>query len=207
MPPDSPKTAYEVLELAPDADADEVDRAFRRLALANHPDLAPPPFQALSAEVFAPILRAYAILSDPPQRQRYDDALGRGEVPDLEALAGDPPRPRLVEILQRIPPLGIACDIDELTADMDSHLRLMLAAKDGSGILLDPKSVKEFSEALRNLSLTRKTELDVIEKAEKRASEKATKAAAETAVKVARAKGVTKETIAAIREHILGGEG
>lgn len=84
--------------------------------------------------------------------------------------------------------------------------KLMLAERDGEGIQLSSKEAKEFSEALRNLALMRKTELDVLEKAEKRASEKATKAAAEKAVTAARSKGLSKETVQAIRMAVLGSE-
>lgn len=84
--------------------------------------------------------------------------------------------------------------------------KLMLAEKDGEGIQLGPKEAKEFSEALRNIALMRKTDLDVIEKAEKRAGEKATKAAAEKAVTAARSKGLSKDTVDAIRFAVLGSD-
>lgn len=84
--------------------------------------------------------------------------------------------------------------------------KLMLAERDGEGIQLSSKEAKEFSEALRNLALTRKTELDVIEKAEKRAAERATKEAAEKATKIARSKGLSKDTVDAIRHAVLGSE-
>lgn len=84
--------------------------------------------------------------------------------------------------------------------------KLMLAENDGEPLQLSTKEVKEFSEALRNIALTRKTELDVIEKAEARAREKATKEAAEKATTAARAKGVSKDTVDAIRMAVLGSE-
>lgn len=84
--------------------------------------------------------------------------------------------------------------------------KLMLAEKDGEGIQLGPKEAKEFSEALRNIALMRKTDLDVIEKAEKRAGDKATKAAAEKAVTAARSKGLSKDTVDAIRFAVLGSD-
>lgn len=96
--------------------------------------------------------------------------------------------------------------------DMNAQLlganmfKLMLAGQDGEGVQLSSKEAKEFSEALRNIALTRKTELDVIEKAEKRAAEKATKAAAEKAVTAARSKGLSKDTVEAIRYAVLGSD-
>jgi len=89
--------------------------------------------------------------------------------------------------------------------------RLMLASQDGEGIQLSPKDAKDFADALRSIALTRKTDLDVIEKAEKRAAEKATAlataAAAEKATTAARQKGLSKDTVEAIRYAVLGSDG
>src|SRR5206468_1327723 len=46
----------------------EIRRAYRRLALAHHPDRAGP----ASAETFARIAEAYHMLSDPTARTAYD---------------------------------------------------------------------------------------------------------------------------------------
>lgn len=97
--------------------------------------------------------------------------------------------------------------------DMNAQLlganmfKLMLAGREGEGVQLSSKEAKEFSEALRNLALTRKTELDVIEKAEKRAADKATKAAAESVTRAARSKGLSKDMVDAMRHAVLGSEG
>ena len=87
----------------------------------------------------------------------------------------------------------------------NNMFKLMLAEHDGEGIQLSSKEAKEFSEALRNLALTRKTEQDVIEKAEKRAADKATRAAAEAVGKVAKRfeGGFTKDMIDAVKREIL----
>ena len=85
--------------------------------------------------------------------------------------------------------------------------KLMLAAKDGEGIQLGPKDAKDFADALRSIALTRKTDLDLIDKAEKRAAEKAKLAAAESVTKAARAKGLSRDTVEAIRHAVLGSEG
>lgn len=84
--------------------------------------------------------------------------------------------------------------------------RLMLAAKDGEGIQLTPKDAKDFADALRSIALTRKTDLDVIEKAKKLAADEATKAAAEKATTAARNKGLSKDTVEAIRFAVLGSD-
>ena len=85
--------------------------------------------------------------------------------------------------------------------------RLMLASKDGEGIQLGPKDAKDFADALRSIALTRKTDLDVIEKAEARAASRATKDAAEKATTAARQKGLSKDTVDAIRFAVLGSDG
>lgn len=84
--------------------------------------------------------------------------------------------------------------------------KLMLAAKDGEAVQLSPKEAMEFSGALRNLALLRKTEIETIEKAEKRAAEKATKEAAAKVTKAARAKGLSKEMVDAMHHAVLGSD-
>lgn len=84
--------------------------------------------------------------------------------------------------------------------------RLLLAANDGEGIQLTPKEAKEFSEALRNLALARKTDLDVVVKAEERAAAKARIEAADKATTAARSKGLSKDTVDAIRRAVLGSD-
>jgi molecular chaperone DnaJ len=59
---------YAVLGVARAATGAEIRRAYRRLALAHHPDRAGP----ASAETFARIAEAYHMLSDPTARTAYD---------------------------------------------------------------------------------------------------------------------------------------
>ncbi|MFZ6178023.1 DnaJ C-terminal domain-containing protein [Nannocystis pusilla] len=61
---------YAVLGVAADATLDEIKRNYRRLALASHPDRHPGDVEA--EERFRAISTAYAVLSDPAQRARYD---------------------------------------------------------------------------------------------------------------------------------------
>jgi len=61
---------YELLGLDRDADASEVKAAYRRLALKYHPDRNPGDREA--EEKFKNINEAYAVLSDPEKRGRYD---------------------------------------------------------------------------------------------------------------------------------------
>ena len=60
---------YEDLNVARDADSSQIQRAYRRLARENHPDVNKDP----AAEGrFKDISEAYAVLSDPEERKRYD---------------------------------------------------------------------------------------------------------------------------------------
>ena len=68
---------YKVLSLEhrPDVGAEEIKRAYRRLALRYHPDVCPPSRRAESTELFLELRRAYETLSDPARRLRYDAEL------------------------------------------------------------------------------------------------------------------------------------
>jgi molecular chaperone DnaJ len=58
---------YDVLGVDKSADDSEIKRAYRELARKFHPDLNPE-----GAETFKQINEAYAVLSDPRERSRYD---------------------------------------------------------------------------------------------------------------------------------------
>jgi curved DNA-binding protein len=60
---------YEVLGVSRDANADELQRAFRQLARRHHPDVNKDPS---AEERFKEINEAYGVLSDPATRARYD---------------------------------------------------------------------------------------------------------------------------------------
>ncbi|MGH3781849.1 MAG: DnaJ C-terminal domain-containing protein [Pseudonocardiaceae bacterium] len=82
---------YEVLGVARDAGADELQQAYRRLARANHPDINNDP---AAEERFKEINEAYHVLADPDTRRRYDrfGADFRQVPPDYErATAGAGP--------------------------------------------------------------------------------------------------------------------
>jgi len=61
---------YEVLGVTPEAGADEVKAAYRKLAMRYHPDRNPGNKEA--EERFKQISEAYAVLRDPDARARFD---------------------------------------------------------------------------------------------------------------------------------------
>lgn len=69
---------YEALGVAKDATADEIRAAYRKLAKKHHPD------KGGDKERMAAINDAYAVLSDPNRRKRYDDT-GKTDETDIDA--------------------------------------------------------------------------------------------------------------------------
>lgn len=60
---------YETLGVARDATADEIQRAYRKLARTYHPDMNKDPG---AESTFKDIAEAYDVLSDPTDRKKYD---------------------------------------------------------------------------------------------------------------------------------------
>lgn len=74
------KCHYEVLGVERDADADELKKVYRKLALKWHPDKNPDNLEECTAQ-FRLIQQAYEVLSDPQERAWYDkhrEAILRG---------------------------------------------------------------------------------------------------------------------------------
>ncbi|KAI4609854.1 uncharacterized protein J4E87_010971 [Alternaria ethzedia] len=63
---------YEVLGLETEATADDVKKAYRKMALKCHPDKAAPDEKEAANKAFQEIAFAYAVLSDDRRRRRYD---------------------------------------------------------------------------------------------------------------------------------------
>lgn len=63
---------YDVLGVARTADAEEVKRAYRRLAMKHHPDRAADADKHDAEQRFREAAEAYEVLGDPAKRQRYD---------------------------------------------------------------------------------------------------------------------------------------
>lgn len=63
---------YEVLGIAKNASQQEIEQAYRKLAVQYHPDRVPPDKKDEAREKFKEISEAYAVLSDSNKRRQYD---------------------------------------------------------------------------------------------------------------------------------------
>jgi curved DNA-binding protein CbpA len=89
-------TYYDLLGVSPCAQPSSVRTAYRRLAQRYHPDKMPGNVKA--EQVMAALNEAYAVLSDPRQRARYDEHIERTS--DLARLAEERAHASFVERLE-----------------------------------------------------------------------------------------------------------
>ncbi len=91
------RSYYEILRVPRTAKAREVKSAFHGFSLLYHPDRhvgASDEVVRLAAEIYKRGVEAYACLSRPPLRERYDRALEDGKLRlDASAVAEDLPAP------------------------------------------------------------------------------------------------------------------
>ncbi len=66
----SKRDYYEILEISKSASADEIKKAYRKMAIKFHPDKNPG--DKVAEEKFKEAAEAYEILSSPEKKQRYD---------------------------------------------------------------------------------------------------------------------------------------
>jgi hypothetical protein len=99
MPPNENPSLYDLLEVSNTVGVVELRQAFRQLSKRYHPDTTTLP-QAQAQESFRQLQQAYAVLSDPISRNRYDSQLlqpaaaaSAQRVPAQPPLRTTPPRP------------------------------------------------------------------------------------------------------------------
>lgn len=82
------KDFYKVLGVPDTATADEIKKAYRKLAQTHHPDANPG--DASAEDRFKEISEAYATLSDPEQRKEYDQVRRLAATGGFQGFGGQP---------------------------------------------------------------------------------------------------------------------
>jgi DnaJ-class molecular chaperone len=126
----SSRDYYKILGVDRHADQAAIKRAYRRLALQYHPDVAR---TRRSPARFLEIQEAYAVLSDPEKRRQYDGLRpegGRGKVspsgPRPRApRASAPPRSALFRLLLEVPGLSLGVSVGRFGSSDDRKPRRM----------------------------------------------------------------------------------
>ena len=85
---------YELLRVSPTASREELRQAFRSLSKRYHPDTTDLPTDE-AERVFRQLRQAYAVLSDPMARQRYDGELHQVALAPTPVVSAPAPRASL----------------------------------------------------------------------------------------------------------------
>ncbi|KAJ4309567.1 hypothetical protein N0V84_011441 [Fusarium piperis] len=85
----TPRDYYADLELPPTADAADIRKQYRKLALKYHPDRNPGREDEVNTQ-FQVIQSAHEILSDPDQKAKYDASRARNRYPGASGVKGNP---------------------------------------------------------------------------------------------------------------------
>jgi curved DNA-binding protein CbpA len=79
------RTHYQLLDLHPSASLSDIRRSYRELSKQLHPDKSCLP-RAVATDQFQSLNSAYATLSNPEQRRRYDQQIGYAQAVALRPL-------------------------------------------------------------------------------------------------------------------------
>jgi DnaJ-class molecular chaperone len=89
-----PRDYYQILSLSRTASADDIKKAFRRLARQYHPDLHSGTKKSEMEKKFKELNEAYEVLSDPDKRKKYDQYGAQWEQAEAFERAGRHPGAR-----------------------------------------------------------------------------------------------------------------
>lgn len=97
----STPTYYDILQVARNAQAEDIRVAYRRMAQRFHPDKSPD--NRFAPRVMANLNKAYEVLSDPARREQHDQWIARKETPPCDSVrpAGRLSRPAPLPELPR----------------------------------------------------------------------------------------------------------
>ena len=127
------KDFYKVLGVAKDASADEIKKAYRKLARANHPDSHPG--DKAAEERFKAIAEAYDVVGDTEKRKQYDEmrVRVRGRLRSVRHHRSRPGRRASVRRQRPVRPDPAVVAVPAAVASATSSARCSAAAAAGRG--------------------------------------------------------------------------
>ena len=123
---------YRILGVGQDASTPEIRRAYRRLARQHHPDRNPEPD---SPQRFRSLAEAYAVLTDPARRARYDQTTRPLTRPPAPRWRPSPARCGVLELSAREARLAASGPAPLTTSD-GTVIVLPAGLSDGDQIIL-----------------------------------------------------------------------